>query len=45
MAQTELYLPEVYERVRERFPVLMERLDALGEAADALADGVLKRGR
>jgi len=30
----EPYLPEVYRRVRERFPVLAEKLDALGDAAD-----------
>jgi alkylhydroperoxidase/carboxymuconolactone decarboxylase family protein YurZ len=35
MAETEQYLPEVYQRVRDRFPLLMERLDALGDAADA----------
>ena len=35
MRETEQYFPEVYQRIRERFPELMERLDALGDAADS----------
>jgi alkylhydroperoxidase/carboxymuconolactone decarboxylase family protein YurZ len=35
MTETDQYLPEVYQRVRKRFPDLMERLDALGDAVDS----------
>ena len=35
MPESKQYLPDVYQRIRERFPELMERLDALGDAADS----------
>ena len=35
MPETKQYLPNVYQRIRDRFPELLERLDALGDAADS----------